>query len=197
MNNLKYFDNMAHKWDEIVKHDYNKIDFVLDMLDMAEGDKVLDVGTGTGVLILPLLKRVGNRGHITAIDTSKEMLEVAKKKYNHPNVNFIEANIENFSAKAESYDYIFFYSVFPHIEDKVKAIENAHKLLKNNGSIIIFHSENRKAINKLHSQIPGLSDHILPPPDEIMDILDKNHIECVNSIDNEDMFLVIGENRLV
>lgn len=68
--------------------------------------------------------------------------------------------------------------------------------MKDNGYIIIFHSESRRAINELHSQIPGLSDHFLPPIDEIMDILDKNHMECVESIDNEDMFLVIGRNRL-
>lgn len=79
MDNLKYFDDIAQKWDEIVKHDYSKIDFVLDMLDMAEGDKVLDVGTGTGVLIPLLLKRVGDKGSITAIDISKEMLKVAKR----------------------------------------------------------------------------------------------------------------------
>ncbi len=45
---------MADQWDEINKHNLIKAELMVGLLDIKHGDKVLDVGTGTGVL-LPIL----------------------------------------------------------------------------------------------------------------------------------------------
>jgi demethylmenaquinone methyltransferase/2-methoxy-6-polyprenyl-1,4-benzoquinol methylase len=62
---------MADQWDEINKHNLIKAELMVGLLDIKHGDKVLDVGTGTGVL-LPILSLFTNENDITAIDGRKK-----------------------------------------------------------------------------------------------------------------------------
>ena len=56
--------------------------FVEPMLDAAgvnDGDRVLDVGAGTGVVARAALQRVGAGGSVVAVDPNEGMLAVAKR----------------------------------------------------------------------------------------------------------------------
>src|SRR3990172_8271315 len=50
---------------------------LIDLLDVHPGAKVLDVATGTGMVLMPVAKRVGPNGHVTGIDISHNMLQQA------------------------------------------------------------------------------------------------------------------------
>ena len=54
-----FFNLVAQKWDTMCQHDVSKIDKIVELVDLEQEDSVLDVGTGTGVMIPHLLKRVG------------------------------------------------------------------------------------------------------------------------------------------
>ncbi|MDG2378178.1 MAG: class I SAM-dependent methyltransferase, partial [Tateyamaria sp.] len=56
------------------------LDLVLQKACLSDGDRVLDVGCGTGASILEALKKVGNNGHVTGIDISQIMLDYAKTR---------------------------------------------------------------------------------------------------------------------
>jgi demethylmenaquinone methyltransferase/2-methoxy-6-polyprenyl-1,4-benzoquinol methylase len=51
-----------------------------ELAGVAEGDRVLDVATGTGDLAFTLAERVGTSGEVIATDFSERMLEVARGK---------------------------------------------------------------------------------------------------------------------
>jgi demethylmenaquinone methyltransferase/2-methoxy-6-polyprenyl-1,4-benzoquinol methylase len=78
---------MAEKWDTICHHDKNKNNEMLDLVNIKQGSKVLDVGTGTGVMIPFLTSRIGDTGEIVAVDVVEKMIEVARSKYNDSNGN--------------------------------------------------------------------------------------------------------------
>lgn len=59
-------------------------------LALSRGSKVLDVGTGTGVLIPMLIEAVGASGAVVALGFDPQMLAEAKKKYHWPNLEFLE-----------------------------------------------------------------------------------------------------------
>src|SRR5215472_14147817 len=44
------------------------------------GERVLDIGCGTGVTTEPFADAVGPQGHITAVDISKPMLDAARQR---------------------------------------------------------------------------------------------------------------------
>lgn len=54
-------------------------DAVLDVAAVVPGQRVLDVGCGTGVLARAARDRVGPAGHVTAVDPNDGMLEVARR----------------------------------------------------------------------------------------------------------------------
>lgn len=55
-------------------------EYSLDLASIKAGDKVLEVGCGTGTLTLAAHKRVGATGETHGIDATEEMIAVARKK---------------------------------------------------------------------------------------------------------------------
>ena len=54
-------------------------DAYLDLLDIATGEHVLDVGCGSGAVTREIAKRVGSRGLAVGLDPSQELLAVARE----------------------------------------------------------------------------------------------------------------------
>jgi len=55
-------------------------EFLSNMVPVNEGDRILDVCTGTGSLLLRLRKKVGRGGLVVGVDFSRGMLHVNQKK---------------------------------------------------------------------------------------------------------------------
>ena len=47
----EFFDSHAEEWDEINHNDPSKLEYISDILDIEGNESILDVGTGTGVMI--------------------------------------------------------------------------------------------------------------------------------------------------
>ncbi|AEM72812.1 Methyltransferase type 11 [Caldicellulosiruptor acetigenus 6A] len=193
MDTREYFNSLAGTWDSIVQHDPQKLKKIIDMTDIKEGDTVLDVGCGTGVLEGYLLKKVGKSGKIVAVDISEKMIEKAKQKFKDAsNITFLCADALCLDFE-EYFDVVFCYSVFPHIDDKEKAIKNFAKMLKQNGKLIIAHSQSRQAINELHKKLPApINSHLLPEMDQIISWCKDAGLEMILGVDNDEMLLLIA-----
>lgn len=48
---MNFFDEMAGVWNKTCRYDTRRIEKVLSVLQLKQGDTVLDIGTGTGVMI--------------------------------------------------------------------------------------------------------------------------------------------------
>lgn len=80
MNQVEFFNQIAKEWDSIIEVNEEKINTLLSKLNITDNSKVLDIGTGTGVLI-PFLKSLNPNGYIKGVDISSEMLNVAREKF--------------------------------------------------------------------------------------------------------------------
>lgn len=194
MTQKEFFNSMAEKWDTICHHDSDKINTILNLADIKKESRVLDVGTGTGVMIPLIHTRIDDSGEILAIDVSDKMLEVARRKYNYVNVKFIEGDILDISLDTCYFDFIICYSVFPHFADKQLAINRMSKFLKNGGKIVICHSQSREEINNLHRKASdAVCEDNLPDTSTIADYFGKAGLNTIVKVDNSEMFIVIGE----
>ena len=187
MDNKEFFNSMAYKWDEFCEHDEGKLKEIFTLSDVRKNSKILDVGTGTGVLIPYLLET--SPAKITAIDISENMISVAKQKCNDERVNFIVEDVMKY--KKEQFDYIFLYSVYPHFPDKEALFSQLEKILNDNGKIIIAHSQSKEEINKIHQNNEQTKDDGLLPVKDTAKIMSK-YFEVGRMIDNDEMYYIIG-----
>ncbi len=67
----------------------------IEALGLVPGDRVLDLGCGTGLNLRHLLRRIGPTGHVVALDVSPDMLRQAARRIRRrgwPNVTLICAD---------------------------------------------------------------------------------------------------------
>lgn len=181
------FNNIAFKWDEICKHDDAKLRKIIELSAVKEGSRILDVGTGTGILISYLLKT--HPSNLTAVDISDNMISIADSKYKESNVKFIVTDIMDFYE--DGFDYIFLYSVYPHFPDKNALFKHLSSLLHTGGKIIIAHSESKEKINEIHNKSEHFKNHILLSANKTAGIMSK-YFKINMVIDNEDMYFISG-----
>jgi demethylmenaquinone methyltransferase/2-methoxy-6-polyprenyl-1,4-benzoquinol methylase len=187
----EFFNSLADKWDDICRHDSDRISLILDLIGLAEGDSVLDVGTGTGILVPYLMERIGPSGSIVAVDIAEEMLAVAKSKNQQQNVTFIHGDVLDTPHAKERYDHVICFSVFPHFRDKRSAVNILSRYLKAGGRLTICHSQGREAINNLHrSSHPAVAEDYLPEMDAVKELSISARLEPYISVDSNSMYLV-------
>ena len=143
-----FFDEKASVWDVINKPEPLKIEYLLGKLSFGDSDPILDVGTGTGILI-PFLREKSPNGSILAVDFSEGMIEQAKKKYGDlPKVRFEVMDVESDPIDA-TFDKIILFSMFPHLEHKVDTISRLVAQLNPDGRLMIAHDQGREFLNNL------------------------------------------------
>lgn len=191
-----FFDEMAERWDQTVFHDPKKLSRIFEYIQIAPGQRALDVGTGTGVLIPYIEDRVGNEGQILAIDLSEKMLEKASEKYPYSNVQYIAGDIMDFPLEGEGFDCIICYSVFPHFTDQEKTVLHLSQGLNKGGKLIICHSQSRDGINQLHrSAGENVAKDLLPPMSSIVRMMEESNLRVIHEIDSDEMFLILGKKQ--
>ncbi len=195
----EYFDRLAEEWDAQNPHDPQKLEYIVGLLGSGHGQAVLDVGTGTGVLIPYLLEAVGSSGSVVAVDYSAAMIAVARQKYPqdmYPNVRFEVRDVDEMPMD-EEYDGILCYSCFPHFNDRQATVMHLAAGLKRQGKLMIAHSESREAINKLHRESSEDVRHdLLPPMIEIRRMMQRAGLKPLREIDDSTAFIIIaGRSR--
>ncbi len=191
--NKSFFNSKALEWDSITNHNPQKINYLLDKLNLNKHDSVLDVGTGTGIILSFLLERISNQGSITAIDLAEKMIERAQKKYGQNPINFITGDVTSLN-KPETYNAIICYSVFPHFANQNHTIHALHNLLQDKGKLLICHSEGRETINSRHGDIKeNIISHPLPPVEETSNLLGKNGFQILEKEDTSQIYYILGQ----
>ena len=193
-----FFEDRAVKWDMICKHDEAKLEEIFKVLALKKGDRVLDVGTGTGILIPLILQRIGSEGKIIALDYAENMIRKAKEKFPHkeyPNVNFVIKNFFEVASK-EPFDSIICYSCFPHLEDQNQFFCKSFDLLKANGTLLIAHSSSRTEINEMHARKhEAIHEDYLPSLEEIKAMGEQCGFAVLAKKNDEKIFYVLMKKQ--
>jgi demethylmenaquinone methyltransferase/2-methoxy-6-polyprenyl-1,4-benzoquinol methylase/phosphoethanolamine N-methyltransferase len=114
---------------------------VVEMAKIKPGDKVLDVGCGTGSLTLTAKRYAGTSGSAYGIDASPEMIAVACKKAQSSGLEavFEVRLIENLGYPNDTFDVVISRLVIHHLPDDLKrqAFAEIFRVLKPGGMIFI------------------------------------------------------------
>jgi phosphatidylethanolamine/phosphatidyl-N-methylethanolamine N-methyltransferase len=140
---------------------------VLEALELKPGDRVLEVGVGTGIS-LPLYPR---NVRITGIDVSREMLEKARARVARARLTNVDALLE-MDAEAmafpdASFDKVVAMYVVSVVPQPAKLLEELHRVCRPHGEIFVvnhFQSEN-PILGTLERALAGFSSQIGFNPD--------------------------------
>jgi len=198
MEQKDFFNSLANSWDARCPHDMKKVEYILDLLGIREGNRILDVGTGTGVLVPGLSRRVADAGFVKAVDVAEKMIEIARSKHAFSNVGFHCADALEESDDDAQYDHIICYSMFPHFPDQIEAVKKLSAKLKTGGKLAICHSESRNAINALHARAAStVTSDKLPDMPTLRRFFADSGLKIAHEIDTEEMFVIAGQKHPV
>jgi demethylmenaquinone methyltransferase/2-methoxy-6-polyprenyl-1,4-benzoquinol methylase/phosphoethanolamine N-methyltransferase len=116
----------------------------LDIASLRPGERVLDVGCGTGDLALAAAKRVGLQGAVCGIDASPEMIDVASRKARSiaGSVGLAQFKVEPVEALSfpdESFDVVLSSLMMHHLPGDLKrrALAEIRRVLRSGGRLVI------------------------------------------------------------
>ena len=115
-------------------------DLILDRAEIQAGDRVLDVGTGQGLLGLGALERVGPQGHVVFSDISEALLDDCREAVAQVaaggHSTFLAAAATDLSAiGTASIDVVVERAVLLFIEDRARALSEYHRVLRSGGRV--------------------------------------------------------------
>ena len=134
---MQIYDRFAEQYDEwfrtpLGKHVFHyERELVLELAAPKQGDNVLDVGVGTGMFALELMKYTAD---ITGIDVSERMLDIARAK-GLANVTIGDAVSLDFPE--ETFDLVLSITALEFIEEYEKAISEMVRVCKKGGRVVV------------------------------------------------------------
>lgn len=192
---LNFFDAIAPVWDaDEVRSTPSRIKEILDMTGIKSGEYILDLGTGTGVLIPYLLNMVGDKGKVIAVDASLGMLNEARRKFGSlTDYEIFEHKDFEKEDIAGKFDKIFLYCVYPHL---TQPLDTLKKLCDNNlkpgGKIFVAFPSDEHFINGIHKE-KKVESELLPPAKELSRRFSNGGLKSKVLVSDADKYVVMIE----
>ncbi len=129
------------------------------------GERVIDIGCGSGTTVLELAARVGPGGYVLGADVSKPSVEKARERIaaacvQQAEITLCDVSIHTFPAN--SFDLVFSRFGVMFFADPVATFANIHKAMKSDGrlAVVVFRTPQE---NKWATTALAAVRHLLPP----------------------------------
>lgn len=119
----------------------------LNLLNVQEGEKILEIGFGTGATLVEIAKSVGETGKVYGIDVTPEMVELAKKRLARKGLTgkseISEGDARKMPYEDNMFNTVFMVGVLELFDTPVipKVLEEIKRVLKPDGRIGVISIE--------------------------------------------------------
>jgi ubiquinone/menaquinone biosynthesis C-methylase UbiE len=153
---VEYYDRMAPDYDSWAGGLHGRVAArLVEVAVPKKGEKVLDVGCGTGLVTHLVAEKVGKKGSVVGIDLSARMLDLARPNA-QPNTTFMAVAAEHVPFRDQSFDLITYGQSLPYLSDPIGSLEETNRLLRKKGRIAL--SLHRRS---LHTEAQDLFYEVL------------------------------------
>jgi ubiquinone/menaquinone biosynthesis C-methylase UbiE len=117
---------------------FKSLEELIAVAQLQRGDRVLDVATGTGIVAVEAVKKVGNNGKVVGIDISTGPLAIARRTAGKTsNLQFLEMDAEDLKFPDRSFDVVLSEFALMFFPDSQKALREMKRVLVNDGRIAV------------------------------------------------------------
>ncbi len=147
MEKLQHAELNKKKWDARAgTYDEKRFDYfrwmqkrLVSLIDLKEGQRLLDMGCGTGWAIKYAAGLVNGNGEFYGVDLSPKMIEKATTNAaGLKNIHFVQANTEALPFEDNFFDTIICSNSFHHYFNPKKVLSEVRRVLKPGGRIYIL-----------------------------------------------------------
>ncbi|SIO49103.1 Ubiquinone/menaquinone biosynthesis C-methylase UbiE [Rhodovulum sp. ES.010] len=136
--NVRFWDRLARRYARMPVRDPDAYERKLCLTrdHLTRESRVFEFGCGTGTTAL---KHAPHAGHVTAIDCSVNMIEIAREKAASEgvtNVRFEVASLEDMPAATGPYDMVMAHNVLHLLEDRQGALARVRAMLRPGGIFV-------------------------------------------------------------
>lgn len=151
---VKFYENRSGDYDNTWHSDFTKR--FVSYLNIQQGQEVLDLACGTGLLSFLEAEKVGASGRVVGVDVTPNMLAVATRKKEqggekYSNVTFHKGDIlhldETEALKGQTFDVITVASALVLLPDPKAAVEHWSEYLKPGGILAVDATHPRNLVS--------------------------------------------------
>ncbi|MNO32093.1 hypothetical protein D3C76_220770 [compost metagenome] len=177
------FNILAAGWsnsDEAIR----QAEKAVSLLGIQSGQSLLDVASGTGVILHALKHLQISPSRYLAMDISSAMLEKLHTAF--PEAETACADFEQPFTCQRGFDYVLIYNSIPHFSNLDMLFTNARRSLIPRGTFMIAHSRTRQGLKEHHQHIGYTSERAPIPANEELSLLaDKYDFDQISFADEE------------
>jgi arsenite methyltransferase len=138
---------------------------VLQVLNLAPGEYVLDIGSGPGLLAYDMAAAVGPQGRVSGIDASAAMVGMsAKRCLSQSWAEFRTADAARLPYPDDSFDAAVSTQVYEYLADVPAALRELHRVLRTGGRALILDTDYGSLV--IHTEDPARMARILSAWDD-------------------------------
>ncbi len=111
-----------------------------DLLDLAPGERVLEVGPGTGYYSLDVARQLAPDGQLDVLDLQQPMLDELMRRATMrgtANVVATQGDARDLPFPAATFDAAFLVATLGEIPDRDQALRELHRVLKPGGRLVV------------------------------------------------------------
>jgi SAM-dependent methyltransferase len=115
-----------------------KVDeLIRDKAGITAGMTCIDLGCGAGVFSLPLVKSVGKKGKVYAVDINADVLEILREKNPPANLVILQKDAADTGLDAGIADVCLMVLLLHEVPPE-KVLKEAYRLLKTEGRVLVM-----------------------------------------------------------
>lgn len=148
---------------------------ILEALELTTGQRVGDIGAGTGLFLKSLSESVGVNGKVYAVEISPSFikhLRVRARNEGLENVEVVFCSERHSNLQAESVDRIFICDVYHHFEFPLATMNSLFEAMSEGGLLVLvdFHREPKGVSPDRREWLLG---HVRAPQETFRDEIEK------------------------
>lgn len=144
-------DQFIKRWENDNRDVYHNRDAIVRALDLDGGDRVADIGAGTGAFVEPIARKVGMYGFVYAIDIAQPFLNYIHSRAKAANlvqVKTVLGTQDSVRLPPRSIDVAFCCNTYHHFENPAAMLASIHTALRDDGAFVLVDFDRIEGVSR-------------------------------------------------